>query len=42
MIPVVSGRDRGPRRDNSDMKTYRVEVGKSHGVGAGNLVGCNH
>jgi ATP-dependent RNA helicase DeaD len=34
------GRDRGPRRDNSEMTTYRVEVGKSHGVGAGNLVGA--
>ena len=34
------GRDRGQRRDNSEMKTYRVEVGKSHGVGAGNLVGA--
>ena len=33
-------RDRGPRRDNSEMTTYRVEVGKSHGVGAGNLVGA--
>jgi len=35
-----NGRDRGPRRDNSEMTTYRVEVGKSHGVGAGNLVGA--
>ncbi len=34
------GRDRGPRRDNSEMTTFRVEVGKSHGVGAGNLVGA--
>ncbi len=30
----------GPRRDNSEMKTFRVEVGRNHQVQPGNLVGA--
>ena len=32
--------DGGPRRDDSTMETYRVEVGLVHGVKPGNIVGA--
>ncbi|MDX2479099.1 MAG: DEAD/DEAH box helicase [Desulfuromusa sp.] len=32
--------DRGPKATDSDMQTYRIEVGRKHGVEPGNIVGA--
>lgn len=34
------GAQRGGRRERGSMTTYRVEVGREHGVGPGNIVGA--
>ncbi|MDG1875346.1 MAG: DEAD/DEAH box helicase [Mariniblastus sp.] len=34
------GREKNQGRDRGPMKTFRVEVGRSHGVGPGNIVGA--
>ncbi|SHJ58807.1 ATP-dependent RNA helicase CsdA [Malonomonas rubra DSM 5091] len=38
--PERQQRDRGQKTDDSDMQTYRIEVGRKHGVEPGNIVGA--
>ncbi len=38
--PEPQRRERGPKTADTDMQTYRIEVGRKHGVEPGNIVGA--